>query len=85
MTMTTSFFDTTTNLWSDAFLARRGGYFNYDDYTTKKMMGYFDDDYDGNNDHKYSFWRYPRNQVVFNSCLRLSVSLLCASICISQW
>jgi hypothetical protein len=32
MTMTTSFFDTTTNLWSDAFLARRGGDFNYDDY-----------------------------------------------------
>ena len=23
--MTTSFFDTTTNLWSDAFLAGRGG------------------------------------------------------------
>ena len=60
MTMTTSFFDTTTNLWSDAFLARRGGYFNYDDYTTKKMRRYFDDDYDGNNDHKYSFWRYSK-------------------------
>ena len=24
-------FDTTTNLWSDAFLAGRGGDFNYDD------------------------------------------------------
>ena len=34
----TSFFDTTTNLWSDAFLVRRGGD--------------FDDDDNGNSDHK---------------------------------
>ena len=27
----TSFFDTTTNLWSDAFLAGRGGDFDNDD------------------------------------------------------
>ena len=32
-------FDTTTNLWSDAFLAGKGGGFN-------------NDDDDGNNDHK---------------------------------
>ena len=38
-TTTTSYFDTTTNLWSDAFLAGRG----VD----------FDDDDNGNNDHKY--------------------------------
>jgi hypothetical protein len=37
-TTLTSLFDTTTNLWSDAFLAGRGGD--------------FDDDDDGNNDHK---------------------------------
>ena len=30
-TRTTSFFDTTTNLWADAFLAGRGGYFDNDD------------------------------------------------------
>ena len=36
--MTTSFFDTTTNLWSDAFLAGR--------------RGDFDDDDNGNKDHK---------------------------------
>ena len=36
--MMTSFIDTTTNLWSDAFLAGKGGYFADDD--------------DGNNDHK---------------------------------
>ena len=30
-TTTTSFFDTTTNLWSDAFLAGRGGDFDNDD------------------------------------------------------
>ena len=30
-TKSTSFFDTTTNLWSDAFLEVRGGDFNYDD------------------------------------------------------
>jgi hypothetical protein len=38
-TMTTSFFDTTTNLWLDAFLAGKGGGFN-------------NDDDDGNNGHK---------------------------------
>ena len=37
----TSFFDTTTNLWADAFLAGRWG-------------GDFDDD-DGNNDHKDNY------------------------------
>ena len=37
-TTLTSLFDTTTNLWSDAFLAGRGGD--------------FDDDDDGNNDQK---------------------------------
>jgi hypothetical protein len=30
-TTTTSFIDTTTTLWSDAFLEVRGGDFNYDD------------------------------------------------------
>ena len=30
-TTTTSFFITTTNLWSDAFLAGRGGDFEIDD------------------------------------------------------
>ena len=40
-TMATSFFDTTTNLWSDAFLAGRGGDFDNDD--------------DGNNDHKDNY------------------------------
>ena len=35
----TSFFDKTTNLWSNAFLAGKGGDFN-------------NDDDDGNNDHK---------------------------------
>ena len=37
-TTTTSYFETTPNLWLDAFLAGRGGD--------------FDDDDDGNNDHK---------------------------------
>ena len=37
-TTRTSFFDTTTNLWSDAFLAGMGGD--------------FDDDDEGNNSHK---------------------------------
>ena len=37
-TTTTTFFDTITNLWSDAFLAGKGGDFGDDD--------------DGNNDHK---------------------------------
>ena len=38
MITSNSFFDTTTNLWSDAFLAGRGGDFDNDD--------------DGNNDNK---------------------------------
>ena len=38
-TMSTSYFYTTTKLWSDTFLAGKGGYFN-------------NNDDDGNNDHK---------------------------------
>ena len=50
MTTTTSFLDTTTNLWSDAFLARRGGDFDDDD-NVNTMAGervYSDED-----DNKY--------------------------------
>jgi hypothetical protein len=43
--MTTSCFDTTTNLWLDAFLAGRGGEFDDDDDSNN-------DQKDGNNDHK---------------------------------
>ena len=35
-TTLTSLFDTTTNLWLDAFLAGRGGDFDNDDTTTTK-------------------------------------------------
>ena len=53
-TMTASFFDTYTNLWSDAFLAERGVIFTMMTMasTTTKTMGDFDDDDHGNNDHK---------------------------------
>ena len=35
----TSFFDTTTNLWSDAFLAGRGGDFDDDDNVNNDGRG----------------------------------------------
>ena len=38
-TTTTSFFDTPTNLWSDAFLAGRWGDFNNDDNNNNKQTG----------------------------------------------
>ena len=36
-TMTTSFFDSTTNLWSDAFLSGRGGDFYNDDNNNQQQ------------------------------------------------
>ena len=52
--MSTSFFDTTINLWSDAFLAGRGVILTMITMatTTTKTRGDFDNDDDGNNDHK---------------------------------
>ncbi len=42
--MTTSFFYTTTNLWSDAFLAGRGGDFDNDVYSNNDHKDDNDDD-----------------------------------------
>ena len=53
-TTTISFFDTTTNLWLDAFLAGRGVILTMmtTATTTTKMMGDFDGDNNSNNYHK---------------------------------
>ena len=45
-TTRTSFFDTTTNLWSDAFLVGRGGDFNDND----ESNNHHTDDYNNNTD-----------------------------------
>ena len=53
-TTTTSFFDTKSNLWLDAFLARRGVILTMMTMatTTTKTRGDSDDNDDGNNNHK---------------------------------
>ena len=49
-----SFFDTTTNLWLDAFLAERGVFLTMmtTATTTTKTRGDFDNNDNSNNDHK---------------------------------